>query len=95
MVGTAISQAARSSLQVLYWMCFFGPSWDVDYTVFKFAKVKFKELWQNFFSFFCDKMQLHIVGMRAAHNDLSVKQFCLPPDITIRLDKLVYDAVLL
>jgi hypothetical protein len=44
MVGTAISQAARSSLQVLYWMCFFGPSWDVDYTVFKFAKVEFKEL---------------------------------------------------
>ena len=44
MVGTAISQAARSSLQVLYWMCFFGPSWDVDYSVFRFAKVEFKEL---------------------------------------------------
>jgi hypothetical protein len=43
-VGTAISQAARSSLQVLYWMCFFGPSWDVDYSVFRFAKVEFKEL---------------------------------------------------
>jgi hypothetical protein len=44
MVGTAISQAARSSFQVLYWMCFFGPSWDVDYSVFRFAKVQFKEL---------------------------------------------------
>lgn len=44
MVGTAISQAARSSLQVLYWMCFFGPSWDVDYSLFRVAKVEFKEL---------------------------------------------------
>jgi len=43
-VGNAISQAARSSLQVLYWMCLFGPSWDDNYSLFKVAKVEFKEL---------------------------------------------------
>jgi len=73
MVGTAFSQAARSSLQVLYWMCLFRPSWDVDYSLFRVAKVEFKELKKIFFSFSCDKMLLCIVDMRAAHNDLSVQ----------------------
>ena len=40
-------------------------------------------------------MLLYIVDMRAAHNDLSELQFCLPPDTTIRLDMLVHGAVLL
>ena len=40
-------------------------------------------------------MLLCIVDMRAAQNDLSVQQFCLPPDTTIRLDKLAHDAILL
>jgi hypothetical protein len=40
-------------------------------------------------------MLLYIVDIRAAHNDLSLQQFWLPPDTTIRLDKLVYDAGLL
>jgi len=40
-------------------------------------------------------MLLCVVDMRAAHNSLFVKQFCLPPETTIRLDKLVYNTVLL
>lgn len=76
-------------------MYLFGPSWDVRYSLFRVAKVEFKVLYKIFFSFSCDKMLLCIVDMRAAHNDLYVQQFCLPPDTTIRLDKFIYNTVLL
>jgi len=48
-VGGAISQAARSSLQVLCWMCSFSSSWDDDYSVFRFTKVWFTRISKDIF----------------------------------------------
>lgn len=60
-MGVAVSQATRSTLQILCWMCSFSSSWDVDYSVPRSAKVQFTRI-NGKYLFYYDNMQLSVVG---------------------------------
>lgn len=67
-MGVAVSQAARSTLQILCWLCFCNPSWDAAYSLPKSAKVQFTRI--N-----CDNMQLSVVGVECERTDIYKRVF--------------------